>query len=143
MVNTNKKLGVLTTYQLNNTNFGSYILGTDPEKIRCVARARGLNEVIESTIMEVETMPDYSQLEDDEFQKRLPEIIHSCSFLSFIALKAGTISIDEVVGDDGVLHELSHLLAGLPTICKKKSFTCARGLVKLLQDRAIGSHQPV
>ena len=134
--------GVLTTYKLGETAYTSYILGKNLQEIQGIANKRGLGEVIESQIMPVEVMPTYHNLTDEEILKRLPEIIHTISFLSFIALKARTISIDEVLGDEGVLHELTHLNADLSG-CHKKSLTCIRDLIARLQDSAIGAYQPV
>ena len=103
---------------------------------------RGLNEIIESGIMDIEQMPDYTLLTDDDFIKRLPEILHTASFLSYVALKSKSASVDEIVGDEGVIHELTHLLADTSG-CHKKSLNCIRDLIKQLQKSALGFYHPV
>jgi len=134
--------GVITTYQINGATYSSYILGDNMCRIREIARQRGLNEVIESKIMDIKPIPDYQNLSDKEFLKMLPEIIHTVSFLSFIAMKSKTISVEDVLSDEGVLHELTHLNANLNG-CHKKSLTCVRDLLRNLQRRAVGCYEPV
>jgi hypothetical protein len=135
-------VGVLTSYCVNGTTYASYIVGSNMAEVEAAAAARNLNEQIHSSLTNVKTIPDYSLLSDAEFESRLPEILHTACFLSFVALKAGTITIEEALGDEGVLHEVSHLLADIDG-CHKKSLTCIRDLVKNLQIKAIGFYQPV
>ncbi|MDP4283844.1 MAG: hypothetical protein Q8891_05440 [Bacteroidota bacterium] len=135
-------IGVLTKYNINGVDYGSYILGNDISTVKEIARSRGLNEEIESQIMEVHPIPDYMQLSDSDFINRLPEILHTVTFLSFIAVKANTISAEELLNDEGLIHELAHLLANIDG-CHKKSLICIRDLLKHLQEKAIGCYEPV
>lgn len=137
-----KYKGVLTSYLLNGDKYTSYILGNDVGNINQAIVIRGLNEKVESTIMDMEILPDYSLLCEQEFMQRLPEIMHTCCFLGFVAVKSNTITIEDILGDNGVVHELSHAIADLEG-CNKKSLTCIRDLVKRLQEKAIGFYEPV
>jgi hypothetical protein len=110
--------GVITTYVINGTAYSSYILGNRITRIKKMVNQRGLNESVESQVMDIKPMPDYQNLSDNEFMEMLPEIIHTATFLSFIALKANTITVEDVLGDEGVLHELTHLNANLPDVIK-------------------------
>lgn len=135
-------LGVLTTYAIKETPYSSYIIGNDIRKIKKIAKERGLSEIIESKIMQIVPMPNYLNLSDSEFIKHLPEILHTTTFLSFIAVKANKVKASDLLGDDGLLHELTHLLANLSG-CSKKSLTCVRDSLKNLQEMAIGCYEPV
>jgi hypothetical protein len=132
------EIGVLTSYFINGNKYASYVLGKSMDEVMAVIEMRGLGEIIESGLMEIEnTLPDYSQLSDSDFIARLPEIMHSMSFLSFVAASSKTVSAKELLGDEGLLHELTHLNANLQG-CYKKSLTCIRDLIKTLQRKAIG-----
>lgn len=135
-------LGVITKYNINSVSYGSYILGNEIAQIKNIAKKRGLNESIESCIMEIVPMPDYKDLSDNEFIELLPEILHTTTFLSFIAVKAQTVNAFELLADDGLLHELTHLLGNIEG-CYKKSLTCVRDLLRNLQEKAIGCYEPV
>ena len=136
------KKGVLTSYSLDNILYSSYVLGECMEQISHAVQMRSLGETIESTITEIETLTDYSSLSDDELRNRLPEVLHSVCYISFIALKSKTISLEEVLGDNGVLHELTHILANVEG-CNKWSLGCARDLLRKVQSKATGLYEPV
>lgn len=134
--------GVLTSYHVNGTKYCSYILGNNMTRINVLMNARGLNEMIESSIMEVEKLPDYTELNDEDLKKRLPEILHTACFISVVALKSKSLTIEEVLGDEGIIHELTHKIADIEG-CNKKSLSCIRDLLKNLQKNAIGFYEPV
>lgn len=131
------KNGVLTTYKINTHPYASYILGSDINEINELLIKRGLNEEIESMIQPINLLQDYTNVNDDDFIKCLPEILHVCCYLSFIALKAKNISIDEVLGDEGVIHEVAHLFCN-PIENQKKSLKLIRDLINKLQTTALG-----
>lgn len=110
--------------------------------IRSAQKKRGMGESIDSIVGEIDTLPDYSRLNNKEFRNRLPEILHTACFLSLFALNAGTASIEDILGDEGVIHELAHAIANIDG-CNKKSLNCLRDLVKNLQQQAIGFYDPV
>lgn len=134
--------GVLTSYLVNGTLYGSYILGDEITRIKKVVCQRGLNETIESQIGDVQPIEDYSLLNDEEFKKRLPEILHTTCFLSLVALKAKTVNIEDILGDEGIIHEITHYLADIDG-CHKKSLSCIRDFIFALQKKAIGLYEPV
>jgi len=121
------KKGVLTSYKVGKNLFSSYVVGNNDSEIYEKIVSRGLDEKIESSLIEVETIPDYSTLSDLEFIMDLPQIIHTTCFMSLIALKANKISIDEVLGDEGILHELIHINSKSIPISKPKIREIKRG----------------
>jgi hypothetical protein len=132
------KTGVLTSYTINGNKYGSYVLGKNSLDIVKLINRRGLNETIESSMMEIDnTIPDYARLDDVEFLKRLPEILHSASFLSLVALNSKKLTPFDILGDEGIIHELAHLNISLNN-CNKKSLTFVRDLISTLQKNAIG-----
>lgn len=40
--------------------------------------------------------------------RRFTEAVHEATFLSFVGLSAGTLTLPETVGDEGLVHELAH-----------------------------------
>lgn len=41
-----------------------------------------------------------------------PDVLHSIAYLGFLAGRHGLISVEDLVGDDGPIHELAHYLSG-------------------------------
>lgn len=101
---------MLTSYEIQKEKYASYILGNDIEKIKKAAIERNLNEVIESGIRNVSVIENYGHLSDEQFMLRLPEILHTCCFLAFVAIKSGRYDLAGVLGDRGIIHEISHLI---------------------------------
>jgi hypothetical protein len=137
------KYGVITSYRINNSQYASYILGENINAIKKIAAKRNLNETIDSTIMEITSpLPDYTLLSDEDILNQKEELLHTICFLSFVSLKSKKIKIEEVLGDEGVIHEISHLLSGSFSE-QKKSLTNVRDLIKKLHQTAIGLYEPV
>lgn len=133
--------GVITSYKVNDNLYSSYILGTDLVAIKKAVKKRGLRETIDSQIMDIDIpFPEYDKMSLKEIEGRLPEIIHSTCFLSHIALNSKNISIADVLGDEGILHLLSH---SLDSSSNKKSLTCVRDLIRDLRIKATGCYEPV
>lgn len=132
--------GVITSYTVNGNLYGSYILGNDIAAIKRAAAKRGLGETIDSVIMNIEiSFPDYGKMSLKQIKGNIQEIIHSTCFLSHIALNSNNIRVADVVGDEGILHLLSHCLNS----SDKKSLSCIRDLIRGLRIKAIGVYEPV
>lgn len=97
------KFGVLTTYKINGHPYSSYVLGESMDEVHTKIEMRGLDESIISVIQEIETIPKITDLSNTD------EVLHVCFFLSFIALKAKTMSVEEIIGDEGIIHQLVHI----------------------------------
>ena len=137
------KLGVLTSYKINDAFYSSYVLGKNVNDIRKKIAQRNLNETIDSTIVEIpNTLPDYTLLSDEDILKRKEELLHSLCFISYIGLKSKKLQVEEVLGDEGIIHEISHLISN-SYYEQKKSLTNVRDLIKKLQFAAIGLYEPV
>lgn len=41
-----------------------------------------------------------------------PDVLHSIAYLGFLAGRHGLVTVEDLVGDDGPIHELAHYLSG-------------------------------
>lgn len=136
-------LGVITSYKINDSLYSSYVLGSNMQAIRQAVKKRNLNETIDSTITTIDNpLPNYAILSDEDLICRKEEILHSLCFISFVALKSRSAKIEEILGDEGVIHELSHLFSN-SLFERKKSLNNVRDLIKKLQKLAVGLYEPV
>ena len=129
--------GVLTTYIIHDNKFASYIIGNNLQEVEKKLFLRGMNEIIESDIMPIQGMPDYSKLEKEEFIKNLPEILHTACYLGFVALKAQTMTFEEILGDEGIIHELTHILTHTIPVTDSSVFNIMAKFTQL-QNNALG-----
>lgn len=106
----------LCAYKLKGFNYGSYIFAPDYETAVKLIDIRNIGEIEDYLSDTAWTWDhDFSELDFNTFMKKLPDIIHQLNFAGWIGMKSGKVDVDDVVGDYGVLHELSHLNA---QICK-------------------------
>lgn len=89
----------ITEYLHGGKVYGSHIFAENFDHATVILRQRNINEVITGGADE----SPYKELS-------LIEKVHEACFLTYLGLKSGTLSIDETVGDSGVLHELCHRL---------------------------------
>lgn len=133
--------GIYTSYKIGEESYASYILGTSIEKIKKAVDLRGLGEMLDSSICDIAVIEDYSLLSDCEFKNRLPEIIHTWCYLSLIAFNSGGLSIQEILSDRGIIHELTHILH-----IGETSETNIKGVkhrLRLLKKIVVGIYDPV
>jgi len=92
-----------TRYILEGKRFCFFVIAEDLDHANEIIAARGLGE---SIIGELENNtlihPAKSQL----------EALHLTCFQAFIAIKSGKVSVDEILGDTGIIHELIHTMLG-------------------------------
>lgn len=132
-----RKKGVLTSYKIADKKYSSYITGVTLSEIKAKIYFRGLDEVIESSIQNIEVLSDFNELSNSDFIKEIPNILHLTCFLSFIALKSKCFSVDEIVGDEGILHDLIHLLnKNIPVT--DSSVNKIRSKIVVLQQKVVG-----
>jgi hypothetical protein len=98
----------LTEYSVGDETYGSEILATDEKEAALICTERGIGE---SVLGESDSKP--ITIKD----------IHMICFMSFIALKSGKMTVDEILSDRGVLHEAIHILDGFVDDKIKEEFT--------------------
>lgn len=102
MLNTKTFINYLTEYKLENESYSFFVTANSLKEAEEIINIRNIGEKI------------VGELENSPIPKTLNslELLHYVSFLSFIALKSGKLTIEEVLGDRGVLHELIHIISG-------------------------------
>ena len=89
--------------------YSSHIVCDNWEEFHRLVKVRNLDEVEFRTTRKIPKFQDYSKYGYKRFMENLPEIAHQVAFLSFINMKAGFLTTEDVIGDAGVLHEIIHL----------------------------------
>jgi hypothetical protein len=59
----------------------------------------------------------YNGLSDEDFIKQLPDIIHFTCFVSWVK----ELEPVQILADNGLIHELTHLLSGVDPVTDIKS----------------------
>ena len=93
----------ITQYLIEGERYGSYVEAPTEADAECLIQQRGMGEEIIGTR---ETPPESTAPGTGM------RLLHQVCFWSHIALKSGTATVDEVLGDRGVLHEVVHHLEG-------------------------------
>lgn len=125
------------------TKYASYVLCDSLCEAERLVSERNLGEEIVSGLSEVTLIPDYRDLNNYEFLCNLPEILHTASFISYMALRSQKTTIDDVLGDEGILHELTHIAAKAIPV-DENSLSSVRMKLEKLQRCAIGLfYQPL
>ncbi len=138
-----KHTGVYTAYTSGKRTYGSYIIAADAIAAAAIARERKLGETIVSKPVLIEPIPDYSDISDEAFVQLLPQIMHHVILTGFIAGTAGKISIADLLGDEGILHQLSLLQQGACLPLEREEFIAmVRRQLYLLQQKVPGAFPP-
>lgn len=92
----------LTEYRLGNESYSFYVNAHTIEEAQSIINDRNIGEKI---CGEMENPPIPQTLNS-------LQLLHYVCFASFVALKANKLTIEEVFGDRGVLHEVIHIIDG-------------------------------
>lgn len=136
-----------TSYRVNNNTYGSYIYAKSLSDAEMLAEKRNIGETVYGvagivkdgygrTVPEDLINPDFRDLNDYEFLHNLPAVIHSACFMGFIAASSGVFTVAELLGDEGVVHELVHLMNG--SRLSTRNIRRARGKFMELQNKVTG-----
>ena len=92
--------------------FGSTVMAA-PETIRNIVKTRQLGETGYEEFAPSRTAPNERSLADMiEADGCTIEATHMACFVGFLALKSGAATVDEILGDRGLVHEIVHCLVG-------------------------------
>lgn len=133
-------LGVYTSYLIGGVKYATYVIGESETAIQDAILKRNLGETIESQIQQIQTLPDIQCIVANGFLENLPKVLHMACFLSYIALKARTMEPESIVGDEGIVHELIHLMTEPFSEDRIKKVMAD---MQKLQRSAIGTYEPV
>lgn len=136
-----------TEYRVNKSKYGSHIFAKSFKEAELLVEERGIGEKILGCQVSVTDgygrkvpheleNPTFDDLSDFEFVYELPKIIHTACFLVFIAASSRKMNIYDSVGDQGIIHELVHLLNGSGR--DTRSIRRVRGQFVALQNKIPG-----
>ena len=93
----------LTQYVVDEQCYSFFVIAKDEATAKKIITARGLNEEIIGS----------AELNDDliDFSRNI-DLLHLVIFLGYVAIKSNQLSVDEVLSDRGVIHEIIHCLGG-------------------------------
>lgn len=97
----------ITQYPNNGKMYGSHVYANDISSAQNLCWKRSIGEVILGVGDSVGMQKALTDI----------EVLHESCFLCYICLKAGLMPIEEVLGDGGIVHELSHTLAHNDNAC--------------------------
>ena len=112
-----------------------------PERIDEIVAARNIGEVTEpGDPMPCKRPPDDKSLADlIDTNGFTVGALHMACFVGFVALKSGAASIEEVLGDVGLIHEIAHNMhIGEGNLCIASRGEVVRMAHRL--ERAIPGH---
>lgn len=101
--------------------YGGYLWANDLRHAKRVAKRRGLNERVEGEMTKNPRRRVYT-LPSQWLAKRKPrdaDVMHALCWLGHMALKSGAATADELLGDEGLIHEFVHMRSGLSGRRKK------------------------
>lgn len=136
----------LTSYVVDHWKYGSHIWAKSFKEAESIAVERNIGEKVIGIssgikdgfgrkVPEELANPDFVKLSDIGFVKQLPDIIHTACFLGYISSHSASRHID-ILSDQGVLHELIHLMVDNNTDTRK--IRRARGKFMQLQNSILG-----
>lgn len=96
----------LTDYAEGSGTYGAYIQADTKPHARQLAQRRGLNERVLGKIAAPALPNRLRQLIRDE---QWIDAAHEACLLGFVGLMSGALTPRDVVGDNGLVHELLHL----------------------------------
>ncbi|UTU07960.1 hypothetical protein CcrC1_gp274 [Caulobacter phage C1] len=78
-----------------------------PEHLQEVIKARGMDEVVDDSGVKVAKPKLPSQWLD---QKQYAKAMHALNWVAMVGVQAGVVSAWDLLNDEGVLHEMAHLI---------------------------------
>ena len=116
------KTKFITEYPVGSDFYSSYVFADDLENAKEVCRRRNIGEVVIGTTDNIESNKDLD----------MKDVLHEVIFLSYIGLKSNTISLEETLGDKGIVHEVSHFFCDNKNIQKKELIKKIEWLRKII-----------
>lgn len=96
----------LTEYAEGTASYGAYLEAEDLPHARALSIQRGLNERILGEALDPALPHKLLDLIETE---QWIEAAHEACFLGFVGITSGMLSARDILGDQGLVHELLHL----------------------------------
>jgi hypothetical protein len=88
--------------------FGGYLFARDFRQAKLFAKRRGLNEAVEGRMGQ--RVPYVLPSQWLARRRADPtDVFHSLIWMGYLAVKSGAASLNEVFGDEGIVHEYAHM----------------------------------
>lgn len=98
-------------YTEGEENYAHIVWARSREDAAAKCEKRGIGEEVMGVCSSPPDRHIYTEeLSDEKFLDNLPEILHQTIYLARLAFNSGTVQPDELLAEDGVLHELIHYL---------------------------------
>lgn len=135
-----------TSYLVNSNKYGSHIYARSLKEAERLALIRNIGEKVIGAVFDTREgygrkipeelqNPYFRDLTDYDFVKKLPDIIHTACFLSYIASHSSP-NFSNALSDEGIVHELVHLMVCEDT--DTRMVRRIRGRFCQLQDQVVG-----
>lgn len=107
----------LTLYKSEkyNDTFSSYVIATSKEDALAKIKIRNIGESLEDA-MPV-NVAAYDVIDAVAFfdSNKYKSCLHAVTFMAFVLSKAGKIKAEDVLADQGIVHEILHVLCNVYT----------------------------
>jgi len=116
----------ITEYTYKGVPFSACLYARNWDDAEEVCKKRGLKERV------LGTTDSFSEFDNSIFlPTNSQKLLHLITFCSWIGLKTGVYSIDDILSDSGILHEYIHSSTSVPTITKRQALQ--KRIEKLIQ----------
>lgn len=97
----------ITQYPVHGNMYGSHVYAGSWKEAQELCWKRNIGEIIvgKTGYHKKDSEPSYHGM------------LHESCFLSYICLKANLLSVEEVLSDEGIVHELSHIIDNNKNTC--------------------------
>jgi hypothetical protein len=126
----------ITKYTIGDNEYSSFVIAENADEAHRIIKSRGIGEEIEGINDVVAGLERFSGLPDSEFLVHLPRIAHQSCWVAWMALKSGQIDQDDILGDEGILHEIIHLID--PSTHTSENIQKSRALLARLENLPLG-----
>ncbi len=100
----------ITKYKIGDNEYSSFVIAENSDNANNLIKLRGIGETIDGTSEGPNSLTRFSTLSDSKFLRHLPRIAHQICWISWMAANSGMVGIDDILGDEGILHEIIHLI---------------------------------
>jgi hypothetical protein len=109
----------LPTDNHSGVSYGTYLYADSLKDAEKLVEQRNIGEkIFRETEYKVSSDVPPSKLFED---KKYTAALHYTTFLSYVGMKAGVVTVEETLGDRGVVHEIVHFMHSLALSKKRKN----------------------
>lgn len=107
----------LTSYKSEkyNDTFSSYVIASSKEEALTKIKLRNINETLEDALPV--NITSYDVIDAVAFfdSKKYKTCLHAVMFMAYVLSKAGKVEAVDTIADQGIVHEILHVLSDVYT----------------------------